>query len=196
MGQLTLFDLDFDRLPLGPFDTPWWWLLIGISVILLVTLQGLETAVEGTWPHQRRDNEYIPGVRGVKPAWAFAAILIIPGALAMIGIVAVIIWLDIDAPEGLNLGGALLALGWLLFLIFGLNLLGLGRVLGTLGAFGPIAIGIVLLVADGLLIVTLMDVLPSWDVVEESLRRGLEDMLPFLDFEEDQARSLRRFTRN
>lgn len=196
MGQPTLFDFDFDRLPPGSDDAPWWWLLIGVFIILLVTLQGLEAAVEGTWPHQRRDNEYIPGVRGVKPAWAFAAILIIPGALAVIGIAAVIIWLDIRVPQGLNLGGALFALGWILFLIFGLNLFGLGRVLGTLGVFGPIAIGILLLVADGLLIVTLMDVLPAWEVIEESLKRGLENMLPFLDLDEQQARSPDRFFRN
>ena len=194
MGQPTLPDLDFNRLPLASLGSPWWWLLIGVFVVLLITLQGLEAAVEGTWPHQRRDNEYIPGVRGVKPAWAFAAMLIIPGALAVIGIISVIIWLDIRAPQGLNLGSALLALGWALFLIFGLNLFGLGRVLGTLGVFGPIAIGIVLLVADGILIVTLMDVLPPWDVIEESLRRGLENMLPFLELDDEQTRSPSWFT--
>jgi hypothetical protein len=190
MGQSTLFDFDFDRLPLGPFDSGWWWLLVGVAVALLFSLQAMETAIEGTWPHQRRDNEYIPGARGIKPAWGIAAVLVIPGALAVLGIIAVILWLDIRAPEGLNLGGALLGLGWILFLAFGLNVLGLGRLLGTLGMFGPLAIAIVLLVADGLLIVTLLDVLPAWDVVQESLKNGLEDMLPFIEFDDESARSL------
>lgn len=181
-----MFRFDFDRIPPGPFDS-WWWLLIGVSIALLFTLQALETAIEGAWPHQRRDNEYIPGARGIKPAWSFAALLIIPGAVAIIGISAVIIWLDIQPPDALRLGGALLALGWILFLFFGLNVMGAGRLLGTLGALGPLAISMVLLVADGLLIVTLMDVLPGWDVLQESLKRGIEELLPFIDFDDQQA---------
>lgn len=174
---------DLNQIPTGPFDTPLWWLLIGVIIALLFTLQGLETAVEGTWPHQRRDNEYIPGARGVKPAWALAAILIVPGALALISTVIIMIWQDIATPDGVTLGGWLLGIGWALFLIFGLNLFGLGRLLGTLGMLGPLAIGFVLLIADALLIVTLLDVLPSWDVIQDGLRALLETLLPFLDLE-------------
>lgn len=180
-----MFDFDFDRIPLGPFDTAWWWALIGVVAALLFSLQALETSVEGAWPHQRRDNEYIPGARGIKPAWALAAILVIPGALATIGIIAVIIWQDIPAPDGLNLGGSLLALGWVLFLVFGLNVFGLGRLLGTLGMFGPLAIAILLLVADGLLIVTFMDVLPAWDVIQRAIEDGIEALLPFVSFNDE-----------
>lgn len=180
---------DFDQIPTGPFDTPLWWLLIGLIIGLLFTLQGLETAVEGAWPHQRRDNEYVPGARGVKPAWAFAAILIIPGALALIGTVIVMIWQDIAAPDGVTLGGWLLAFGWALFLIFGLNLFGLGRLLGTLGMIGPLAIGFVLLIADALLIVTLLDIMPEWDVIWSSLQDLIETLLPFVEFEDDSSAS-------
>lgn len=178
----VLLDLDLHSLPLGPFDSGWWWLLFGVVAALLFSLQALETAVEGTWPHQRTDNLYIPGARGIKPAWSVAALLIIPGAVAMIGIVAVILWLDIATPDGLRLGGTLLVIGWVLFLIFGLNIAGLGRLLGTLGVLGPIAIAIVLLVADALLIVTLMDILPAWEVIRQSLENGLEALFPFLSF--------------
>lgn len=185
MDHPTVLDLDLQSLPLGPFDSGWWWLLFGVIVALLFSLQALETAVEGTWPHQRTDNIYIPGARGIKTAWSFAAILIIPGAIAMMGIIGVILWLDIATPEGLRLGGTLLVIGWLLFLIFGLNMAGLGRLLGTLGAFGPIAIAIVLLVADALLVVTLMDILPEWDVIRESLGNGLEALFPFISSGEE-----------
>lgn len=175
-----MFDFDTDRIPLGPFDTWHWWLLIGISLALLFTLQALETVVEGAWPHQQRDNIYVPGAKGIKPAWSLAALLVLPGALASIGIVATMIWLGIDAPEGFSLGGSLLALGWVLFLVFGLNFFGLGRLLGTLGMLGPLAIAIVLFVSDGLLIITLLDILPAWDIVWDAIQNGLRDILPFL----------------
>jgi hypothetical protein len=182
-----LFDLDLDSIPSGPFDTSLWWVLIGVVIALLFTLQALETAVEGTWPHQRRDNEYVPGARGVKASWGFAAILIVPGALAMMGILIVMIWQDIATPDGINLGGWLLGLGWLMFLIFGLNLFGLGRLLGTLGMIGPLAIGFVLLVADALLIVTFLDVLPEWSIVVDGVKELIENLLPFVEFEDDSA---------
>jgi hypothetical protein len=184
-----LFDFDVDRIPTGPFDTWLWWLLIGVVIALLFTLQALETAVEGAWPHQRRDNEYLPGARGVKPAWAFAAILIVPATLALIGIIIIMIWQDVAPPDGVTLGGWLLGLGWALFLIFGLNLFGLGRLLGTLGMIGPLAIGFVLLIANALLIVTLLDVMPDWEVIWNGIKDLLETLLPFVDFEDDPAGS-------
>lgn len=179
-----MFDFDFDRIALGPFDSGWWWLLLGVFVALLFSLQALETAVEGAWPHQRRANQYIPGARGIKPAWAIAAVLVIPGALAVLGITSIILWQEIPAPEGLRLGGILLGVGWVLFLLFGLNIGGMGRLLGTLGMIGPLAIAIVLLIADALLVVTLLDVLPEWDVIRVAIQDGIETMLPFIEFED------------
>lgn len=176
---------DMSRIPTGPFDTWLWWLLILVIVALLFTLQALETAVEGAWPHQRRDNEYIPGARGVKGAWAFAAILIIPAGIALIGIISVIIWRDISYPDGFALGGWLLTLGWALFIIFGLNIGGMGRILGTLGMLGPLAIAFILIAANFILIVTLRDILPEWDVVRDGIESGIETLLPFVEFDSE-----------
>lgn len=176
---------DTSRIPTGPFDTWLWWLFIVIVVALLFSLQALETAVEGAWPHQRRDNEYIPGARGVKGAWALAAILIIPGGVALIGILSVIIWRDIAYPDGFMLGGWLLALGWALFLIFGLNVGGMGKILGTLGMLGPLAISFILIAANLILFVTLRDILPPWDVVRDAIENGIETLLPFIEFNSD-----------
>ena len=172
---------DFDRIPLGPFDTRLWWLLIAISVALLLTLQAIETAVEGAWPHQRRSNAYLPGARGVHVTWAATAVMVIPGALAAIGSVAALIWLNIEAPGRLELGGTLLAIGWLLFLVFGLNVFGLGGLIRNLGVIGPLAILAVLLVSDILLIVTLLDILPAWSVVRDAIENGVRDIMPFVD---------------
>lgn len=174
---------DTSRIPTGPVDAWLWWLLILVVVALLFSLQALETAVEGAWPHQRRDNEYIPGARGVKGAWSIAAVLIIPGGVALVGIISVLIWRDISYPDGFVLGGWLLALGWLLFILFGLNVGGLGRILGTLGMLGPLAIGFILIAANLILIVTLRDILPPWDVTSHAIKNGIHSLLPFIDFD-------------
>lgn len=171
---------DTSRIPTGPFDTWLWWLLILVVIALLFSLQALETAVEGAWPHQRRDNVYIPGARGVKGAWAFAALLIIPGGVALIGIVSVLIWKGIAYPDGFALGAWLLALGWLLFLLFGLNVGGLGRILGTLGMLGPLAIGFILIAADVILLVSLVGILPEWQEIRDGIENGISTLLPFL----------------
>ena len=176
---------DTSRIPTGPFDTWLWWLLIVVIVALLFSLQALETAVEGAWPHQRRDNEYIPGARGVKGAWALAAILIIPAGLALVGIISVLIWREIDYPDGFMLGGWLLALGWLLFILFGLNVGGLGRILGTLGMLGPLAIAFILIAANFILILTFLDILPSWDTTSDAIKNGIESLLPFIEFDSE-----------
>lgn len=174
---------DTSRIPTGPFDTWLWWLLIVVIVALLYSLQALETAVEGAWPHQRRDNEYIPGARGVKGAWALAAILIIPASVALIGIISVIMWRDISYPDGFALGGWLLALGWALFIVFGLNIGGMGKILGTLGMLGPLAIAFILIAANFILIITLRDILPPWDIVRTGIEDGIEYLLPFIEFD-------------
>lgn len=176
---------DTSRIPTGPFDTWLWWLLILVVLALLFSLQALETAVEGAWPHQRRDNEYIPGARGVKGAWALAAILVIPGGVALVGIISVLIWREIEYPDGFMLGGWLLALGWLLFILFGLNVGGLGRILGTLGMLGPLAIAFILIAANFILIITLRDILPPWDVTSDAIRNGIESLLPFIESDSD-----------
>lgn len=177
--------IDTSRIPTGPFDTWLWWLLILVVVALLFSLQALETAVEGAWPHQRRDNEYIPGARGVKGAWALAAILIIPGGIALVGIVSVLIWRQGEYPDGFMLGGWLLALGWLLFMLFGLNVAGLGRTLGTLGMLGPLAIAFILIAANAILIITLFDILPPWDITRDAIQNGIESLLPFIEFDSE-----------
>lgn len=183
LSQESAFVFDFDKIPTGPFDTWLWWLLFLVIIALLFTLQGLEAAVEGFWPHQRRDNQYVPGAKGIQPAWSLAALLIVPGGLALIGIIATMIWQKQSATDGAIMGGWLLALGWVLFLLFGLNIAGLGKVLGSLGMLGPVAIAMVLLIADFLLIVTFFDILPAWDVVRTGVENGIETLLPFVDFD-------------
>jgi hypothetical protein len=174
-------NIDWDRIPLGPFDTRLWWLLIGIAIALLFTVQAIETAVEGAWPHQRRPGNFLPRARVVQTSWAFVALLVIPGALLALGNVAVMIWKEPAQPEGQALGGTLLGIGWLLFLLFSLDILKLGRLMGNLGIVGPLALMILLIAADVFLYLALRDILPDWENVREAAEGQLKDWLPFYD---------------
>ena len=174
-------DLSWDKVPLGPFDNRLWWLLIGLCLALLLTIQAIETAIEGAWPHQRRASRMVPGQRAVQMSWGFVALLVIPGALLLIGNVAVLIWRDPVRPDQLVLGSVLTGIGWALFLIFSLNVLKLGKLFGNLGLIGPLALVVILLIGDVLLLTAFLDILPEWDVVKESIENGLRDVLPFID---------------
>ena len=174
-------DLSWDRVPLGPFDDRLWWLLIGLCVALLLTVQGIETALEGAWPHHRRTSSLIPCERGVQISWGLVAMLVIPAALLLIGNVAILIWRNPDRPDQLVPGSVLVAIGWVLFLIFSLNVLRLGKLFGNLGLIGPFALVILLALGDVLLLSAFLDIVPDWQVVRESAERGLKDFLPFVE---------------
>ena len=67
--------------------------------------------------------------------------------------------------------------------MFGLNIGGMGRILGTLGMLGPLAIAFILIAANFILIITLRDILPAWDIVKDAMQNGIHTLLPFIDFD-------------
>lgn len=174
-------DFQWDQIPLGPFDSRLWWLLIGLCLALLFTLQAIETAVEGAWPHQRRPTRFVPRARWAQRSWGLIALFVVAGALLAIGIVAVHLWQQPASPDEQTLGAILLGAGWAMFLLFSLNALGLGRLIGNLGVLGPIAILVILVVGDILLLTTFLDVVPDWPVVRDGIEDGLRDILPFVE---------------
>lgn len=178
---LPLAAVEFDRIPLGPFDTRLWWLFIGLCIALVFTVQAVETAVEGAWPNQRRPSKMVPRARWAQRTWGLVSIAVLAGALLVVGIVAILIWRDPAAPSGLTLGAWLLGIGWAMFLLFSLNLLGLGRFMDALGWLGPIAIFAILVIADILLFVALREILPDWKTVRDGIEDGLRSILPFVD---------------
>jgi hypothetical protein len=173
--------LEWDRIPLGPFDSRLWWLLIGLCLALLLTLQAIETAVEGAWPHQRRSTRFAHRARWMQRSWGLIALFVVAGALLAIGIVAVHLWQAPPSPDEQTLGAILLGTGWILFLLFSLNAIGLGRLMGNLGVLGPIAILAMLVVGDILLLTAFLDVVPDWPVVRDGIEDGLRDILPFVE---------------
>lgn len=175
--------ISFDWLPLGPFDTRLWWLLIALCVALLFTIQSVESAVDGVWPHQRRPSRFLPGARAVQTGWAFVALLIIPGGLLAIGNVAVAMWQNAGRTDPQVLGGWLLGVSWIVFLLGSMNILGFTKLLNVVGIAGTIVLLLILLIADVLLLSSFLDILPEWDIVEDGIRDGLGRLLPFLDGE-------------
>lgn len=172
-------DWDWSRIPQGPFNSRLWWLLIGLSLVMVFTIQAVETAIDGAWPHQRRATRYVRRAGAVQKGWALVALLVVPGVMLAIGIVAVHIWRSPVSPDQQALGAVLVGVGWLLFLLFGLNMFRLGSLMGNLGIIGPIAIMILLAVGDVLLLTAFMDILPSMDVVRTAVEDGLRSILPF-----------------
>ena len=82
-----------------------------------------------------------------------------------------------------GVGGWLLGLSWLVFLLGSLNLLGFTRLLNVIGVSGTLVLILVLLVADILLLSAFLDILPDWDTVREGIENGLERILPFVNFD-------------
>ncbi len=177
---LHLNDLSFDRLPLGPFDTLLWWLLIFLTVALVFTIQAIETAIEGAWPNQRRVSRLVPRARWVQASWGFIAVFVLAGALLAIGCVTILIWRNPPHPEGLALGGLLVGIGWVLFLLFSLNVFRLGKLMETLGLIGPIAVLVLLVVGAVLLFTAFQEMVPSLQTVRDGIENGLRDILPFI----------------
>lgn len=174
-------EISWDRVPNGPFDDRLWWVLIGLCIALLLTVQGIETALEGAWPHQRRTTRLLPQERSVQLSWGVVALLVIPGALLLIGIVAIVLWRDPELPDHYVLGATLAAIGWALFLLFSLDTLRLGRLFSNLGLIGPFALVVVLLLGDVLLLSVFLDIVPPWDEVMDGIENGLRDILPYFD---------------
>lgn len=172
-------DVSWERIPLGPFDDRLWWVLIALCVGLLLTVQGIETALEGAWPHQRRTTRLLPRERSVQMSWGVVALLVIPGALLLIGIVSILLWRDPDRPEQLVLGATLAGIGWALFLVFSLNFLRLGKLFSNLGLIGPLALLVLLVIGDVLVLTAFLDIWPGWDTVRDGAETGLKDLLPF-----------------
>lgn len=176
--------ISFDWLPLGPFDSRLWWLLIALFVALVFTIQAVEFAIDGAWPHQRRPSNFLPRARAVQTGWAVVALLIIPGGLLAIANVAVAMWQEVGRTDAQVLGGWLLGVSWLVFLLGSRSILGFARLLNVIGIAGTIVLVLLLLVADILLLSSLLDILPDWEEIRQGIEDGLERLLPFLEDDE------------
>jgi len=152
------------------------WLLIALCVVTALTLQTVETAVEGAWPHQGRAAYLPPRARAARGVWGSVALLLLPGLLLAILNLAVLLWRQREETEAQIIGSLLVGLGWLAFVLASTDRLPVGRYLRGLGTVGPVALAALLLVGDALLLIAFLDVIPSWDTVQDAVR----DAVPFL----------------
>ena len=145
------------------------WLLLALCIALVFTIQSVETATEGAWPHQRRAARMAPQARAAGSAWSLVSLLLLPGLLLAILNLAVVIWLSLPLSQSQILGGVLVAICWLIFVAASANLFGMGSLLRQGGAAGPLALVVVLLAGDLLLLTGLLLVIPDLDAIRRSL---------------------------
>lgn len=153
------------------------WLFIGVAVAALFTVQAIESAIETAWPHERRPSGVVPGARRAQPIWGIVGLLVLPGAILALANLGAILWNDANSTRTMTIGGVLLAVGWVVFMLASLNWLGVRNALRETGAIGPIALAIVLLVADLMLLSAFIDVAPTL----KELMDGVKGVIPFLN---------------
>ncbi len=150
------------------------WLLLGLCVALVFTIQSVETATEGAWPHQRRPSRIAPQARSAQGAWGAVALLLLPGIVLGILNVAVLLWRNLLHLQVQVLGGFLVGLIWLIFVGASVNFLGMGRLLRQGGPAGPLALLVLVVAGDVLLLAGLLEILPDIEVIRNAIP-GLGD---------------------
>jgi hypothetical protein len=145
------------------------WVLVGVCIAMVLTLDAVQTAVDGAWPHQHRPSQLLPHERAAQSIWGLVAVLIIAGGLLLITNLSILIWQDEDYGDSLVLGSILLGVAWVVFLLTSIDSLGIRRYLSSIGPSAPLAILVVLIAAIVLLILTLLDIVPPWDEFKDAL---------------------------
>ncbi len=145
------------------------WLLIGLCIALVFTIQSVETATEGAWPHQRRPSRIAPRARSAQGVWGAVALLLLPGILLAILNVAVLLWRGFPHSQSQLLGGFLVGLIWLIFVGASANVLGMGRLLQRGGPAGPLALLVLVIAGDLLLLSSLLAILPDLDTIRNAI---------------------------
>jgi hypothetical protein len=145
------------------------WLLIGLCVALVFTIQSVETATEGAWPHQRRPSRMAPQARSAQGAWGAVALLLLPGIVLGILNVAVLLWRGLPHTQSQVLGWYLVGLIWVIFVGASANVLGMGRLLRQSGPAGPLALLVLVVAGDLLLVAGLLTIVPDIELVRNAI---------------------------
>ncbi len=137
------------------------WLLIGLSIAMLFTIEAIEDFTDGAWPQMRRSSGYFDVLGSSRGLWVAVAMLVLPGLVLTILNLAVLVWKDLPYSNTLLLGTIFIIIGWLLFLATTIDLGGIGEYLEGSGIVAPLSILIVLIMADLLLLIALIQIFPS-----------------------------------
>ncbi len=137
------------------------WLLIGLSIAMLFTIEAIEDFTDGAWPQMRRSSGYFDVLGSSRGLWVAVAMLVLPGLVLTILNLAVLVWKDLPYSNTLLLGTIFIIIGWLLFLATTIDLGGIGEYLESSGIVAPLSLLIVLVMADLLLMIALIQIFPS-----------------------------------
>lgn len=145
------------------------WALIGVSIAMVFTLEAVQSAVEGAWPHQRRPSTMLPRERSAQSVWGLVAIALIAGGLLLLSTLAVLLWQELDHSETQVAGGVLLGVSWLFFLMVSIDRFGIRGYITSIGLAAPIAVLIMLTMSIILLTLSIIDIWPPEDEFRDSL---------------------------
>ncbi len=145
------------------------WALIGVSIAMVITLEAVQTAVEGAWPHQRRPSTMLPHERSAQSIWGLVAIALIAGGLLLISNLAILLWQDLEHNETQIAGAVLLGVSWLIFLMVSIDRYGIRGYITSIGLAAPVAVLAMLAMAIILLSLALIDIWPPEEEFRDSL---------------------------
>ena len=135
------------------------WLLIGVAVLLIFTIEAIEGYVDGVWPQLRQPAPAFRSQAIGRSLWTTVAYLLLPGIVLALINLGLLVWKGLPQNNTQIFGAFFLGLGWLIFALTSIDLAGLGRYMRRVGVAAPLALIICLLVADLLLLAAVLDLL-------------------------------------
>jgi hypothetical protein len=137
------------------------WLLVGLAVLLIFTVEAVEQYVDGSWPQLRHAAPAFRSQAIGRSLWSAVAFLLLPGIVLALINLGLLVWRGLPQNNTQILGAFFLGLGWIIFALTSVNLAGLGGYMRKVGVAAPLALIVCLLVGDLLLLAALLDLLPA-----------------------------------
>ena len=137
------------------------WLLVGLAVLLIFTVEAVEQYVDGSWPQLRHAAPAFRSQAIGRSLWSAVAFLLLPGIVLALINLGLLVWRGLPQNNQQILGAFFLSVGWLIFALTSIDLAGLGRYMRKVGVAAPLALIVCLLVGDLLLLAALLDLLPA-----------------------------------
>ncbi len=137
------------------------WLLIGVAILLIFTVEAVESYVEGVWPQLRHDAPSFRTQAIGRSLWVAVAFLLLPGIVLALCNLGLLVWQGLPQNNTQIFGAFFLGIGWLIFTLTSIDLAGWGQYMRRVGPAAPLGLIVCLLVGDLLLLAAILDLLPA-----------------------------------
>ncbi len=127
------------------------WLLVGVAILLIFTVEAVESYVDGSWPQLRHDAPAFRSQAIGRSLWVSVAFLLLPGIVLALLNLGLLVWKGLPQNSTQIFGAFFLCIGWLIFTLTSINLV----------PAAPLALIVCLLVGDLLLLAALLDLVPA-----------------------------------